>query len=1626
MGKKACTVLAYVKLPNGKVVESRLYNDLLHYTSENRQLTKEYYAVGTNREFLAKARESENYEEDENGEITFSSLKKLIKIDLEEDKLLKVLNKDFKEGDYPYDLALEKVKNFNERTPFSDKFFATMQYVGDGKYHVEIVKKDSPMAVDTQEGAQNETVSPQKKLHSSIRNAEVERRLKALLKRHGVSVRFLEGDMQGGRYSTDNVKRLEDGLWGLIEINEYGNTTDTLAEEAGHFAVAALGENPLVQRLENLLKNGPVQREALGEEELSRANLGNNPAREIAGRLVGKALAKRLDKGLSIKRIVDRIANLAKRIVSKIKGNEVAWAAAKAEQIADKIAYSFKEEDSDFDIRNALEQRETLRSVNKTVNQQIYEDVVNSLGLMVRQLQTITTAGVTNIAKSSFGQVLNAAIDDNTEKSALQIEAVDTLTKTVADTLAMNGIAQALMQVHGYLEQGQLIDTLRHKVNLNNPSEFYPNMVRSAKALRQARIIFESAVTVVDAVSKALTEYGPNITLVNGTSIHDIQYKDTDGTTRTLDLDAAIRTCKRLLAEHKSQLDTAEAHFLARFCEDIYGKKYVTRAARVTWKSIWSGENRVEERNFSMDDLVAGRNCSDIDYLHAAIGSMSDNPDIVGQIADRAVRVANAKATETAKQYQDRIAIIEKRADALGINMEDLMERNPQTGIVTGNMVTPPAAPGDKDPLEDAIYKFYMDKHGRVPALNYGWWEEEKEKARQEAWEDFKSKYPNYKEMPGMVREYHWNEVLKDAMKAFHAKNSVKVTVEDEYGEELYKKWVPNIIYESTQWEELKQKYDKKNKNNKSGDSMTKVVRAYLDIKRSLDDLLPMGATETHRLPQFRGTFTSAIRRKAEEKSGPLKKTRSWLSTLGRRGFLDLFSESSEEQDYGDQVTMNNVKEEYIGTEMKYESQRVERLPIFGVNKIAIKADLSSDLIGSLGAYAAMATTFDAMSSVVDALEVGRNALRNRNGFEDIPVGKKGTDTRAFKRYEKYMKAQVYGATATYQNIVIGAKHKRRFLLNKAIKTINSLGGIMFLGGNVLGGAVNTGTGVINVFKEAAVADLFNLKDWTFANAYYFKYFLPMWSTDVGKLRKNNKLSLFLEHVDFQGSTNRNLRNWRTTRSRLNNFMRDLMFLPYSSGDHYMQAMSYLAVAHGTRLYNANNTAESTNLWNAYETIDNEENGVKAGKRLQFKGYCPTAASEMTAARLNSETFWLKPSENNTADFEEWLIYEKDAQFADELYKEQHKTEYNNYREEYEKELQNIGVSLKQKKYNLLKSIITKVEAYNPASPLLTVPTFTQEETAYLQVQGIAPSDYANILKISQNEIYNLVWSKADLVAYEDKCRKTNNRLHGIYNEADKTAWHQNWYTNAFLAMKGWALGLLEYIYSPSHHSIALDKEVEGFFNTAAKVPLSVIIGALRGKKHLAWKDLLLITVIPGGAWTNTASRALKDAGFSDYQVTNCRRTVMSMIILGIMWAIRSACAPPDDEDEESDEEDTLTGLIYYLSMRCMFEQEALIYLPEMFIQSGSLLDAMPVGGAALYDLGNLIYQGGGAVFSENTDNSTFFYQSDDPNGKYEAGDTKFLTHLVRLTPYLKSWWGLQHPYEAASSYEFGRKLRVR
>lgn len=1625
-----CTILAHVRNSNGEVVESNLFKDLLHYTSNNRELAKQYYGVGTNETFLSKVREKEEYEEDENGEITFKSLKNLAKMDLETDKLIDTLNKDIHSGKYDYEDALRKVQNFNENNIFSDKVLATMIPVGN-QYFVSVIPLTKNVT-DRGKGKEEVVNSDEKsKLHDVVRNKELEKRILELLKRNKVSVKFIEGESEGGRYSTENIVNAENGLYGLIEIIEKGNTTETLAEEAGHFAVGALGDYPLVRRLENLLSDERVQREALGEEEYNHANLGNNPAREGAGKLVGDALQRDLGNGKVYYTLANRIANLAKRIFYNFTGNEVRWAAAKAEQIANKIAYQFVEGSNSFSVQNAINMQETMYNASYSLNVKTYRDLINELGSMCKTLDAIADDAFAAQNKASLAQTVISG-SDSAGKNSMQYAAEHA--DMMADTLAFDGIVQALVQVTDFLGPGAQIDQMLASVNLQNPSEFYRNMAKNGRNLRQARTFLRSAEFIVNTATEALAK---GLKLTNGVSLNDVRYCDVEGTWHTWDMAKNLNAYRSIIASKKSKLNALEASYFAAFCEDVYGKKYVSQTVGKLWHDIGEGNTSgVEEINTSIYDLVTGEGQHDIDLFHRYLGSMSNNPDIIGQIVDKLMKQSNKIADDLTLRYQEKLYILKDRAAKLELNIEDLFEKD-DSGQYTGNLITPPAAPTvSQTSEEDFVCQAYLDdlqtnNIDEIYAVNHGAWERAREEHKKQHWEIFKKNHPDWKTMSGFTRGLLWSQYYGPEMKAWNKANSLKVKVREADGTVKYVKWVPNRIYKTDAWDKLLAKYKPK-----GNDSLRRWMHDYMEVKQQLDSMLPNGAATSHRAPQFRGTFMNSVRNQSPFETGHFKKAKSWFKNFGRRGILEQFVETADDTDYGDLTTMNHPDEELLGTRMDFEEERASRLPVFGVNKLTNMNDLSTDLFGSTLAYASMATSYACTSNIVDSLEVGKSALYNRKFTGQTKWSKalngrkknnnheaedEGGKNRAYGRYLKFLDKQVYGISAPPLGFTVGNK---RFLVNKVTQTLSSLAGSMFLKGNVLGGAVNTATGFNNIFKEAITSEYFSVKDWRFAHKYYFsKDWVSMWTQDLGKLKKSNKLDLFLSQMNALSDNREKFRNWHTNRSQLNNFYRMTGYLPYSSGDHYMQAMSYLAVAHGTNLYNMDGTM-SSNLWDAWKkktnTDDNSE--FSKGSTIEFNRLNPLNADEITTEAIDQQGVYLKDMPKTKENFHTWL-YAQDSQFADEGYRSQNIHEYDDYRRTFNSLNSKDLVKFYSNRFTMLKGLLGKLEQHlASSSPLAAVPNYTTEEQQYINLSGLGTGEYKDLMKTVQEDLYRMIWTKSDESGYMDKCREINNRLHGIYNQQDKTSMHQNLYGNAFLAMKGWALGYIENMWSNNHYSIALGKNTEGFLNTASKAIVSMLQGKghKRAGQNMNILDTLICCIAP---WTKRSKRAMLQAGFTEEQHFNMRRFAATLLVLATLGMLRGITAPPDEDDDE-EEPDVLTGLIHYLSYRTFLEQEAFLEATATYVESGSLMDAVPTGIAALMDLVNLAYQAMGAAVTD--EDSSFYYHDDDTNDRYEEGDPKAEQHFIRLVPYWKSWWALQHPYEARDNYEFGRKMKTR
>lgn len=1459
-----CTVLAHVRNSKGEVVESVLFKDLLHHLSD-RGLAKEYYAVGTSQEFLDKVRDKAKF--DENGEITLPSLISLANIDIPQQRLLATLNRDIKAGSYTYSDAVAKLQSFNRNNSFKDRFIATLKYdETTGKFNLSVVPRNA---------------NEEAKLQKEISNRSIQERIMYYLNKAGVSVEFIEqDDKKGGRYSTINAEKTADGLYSLIKIAKGEDVTAALAEEAGHFAVGALGNSPLVKRLMELL-TPEVQKRILGDE-YSEKELGLNSRREVAGSLVGRALRQEIDRKAPWQRLAYRIADLAKRIFHTIKGDEVYNAVSEAKKIADQIAGGFMSSNFDGNVETALETKETLYSAKQSLNKRVFREVVNRLNLATSRLKAIDN----NLFATKLQAILGDVEAGRTTALANQ--------GLMADLMALDGIAVAIDNIADMIGPGKEVNNLLDSVDFDNDAEFFSNMPTYAKKLRQVSIFLQNSIALQQLIKDMITPVRGKETLTG--DVHNVQITDSLGRVVNVNLEQVLRTLADANSNLHDQLISRQKQFFARFCEDSLGAKYVRMSAKVVFnpkhkttegrKGTWLDFRRAKE--VTIGDALNSLE-SDISLFERYLGSMSNNSDIIGQIADKVTKASNKIADDLTNQCWDQLRILQDRLKKMGFSTSDmsfLYERSARTGELTGNIMSD---------------------------VNWGDYESDYKEFKDTEFENFKNSLPNWDSMTEFEKGVQWDAYFRPKVKAWHKIHSTY--------DQLRGRYIPNDTYANPEFQALMQQHN----------GLRGWYNDYMQLKADLDSRLPEGSTLEVRLPQFKGTFMNRMR------NASLTEGRGKAFGHALRGsIMETFCESSEDTDYGSNNTYNSEDEEKFGNALAYEKEKINRLPLFGINKLQDMSELSTNLMQSTLAYAGMANSYAALSQIVDVFEVGTEVLSRRavKGLMSEQE-KAGDKSRAFNRYVKFLDKQVYGISST--------KHKigKKIIFEKIISALSSFGGKYFLAGNVAGGMVNTMTGFNEIFKEAISGEYFDVKDFTRANKLYFSGFVDNW-LDYGSNNTDNKTALFIRYFNILGDNRQEQREWGR-HSRIYNMFSKSLMLPYKSGDHYMQSISYLAVASKIKLYDENGL--QVPMYNAYHVVDNVDSyGRKKGKTIELKG-----------------TFF-KGKESKA-------------------------------------------------EYDMIQSILGQMQGASsgPFGPTINL---SQDEADYLASKGLSLADTDNTIRALEEAAYKLTWTVDDENQFMDKCREINNRLHGIYNNQDKTAFHGTWYGNAVLAMRGWAIGNAERIFAPSHYSLALGREVEGTLNTVAKAM------AYAFTDRAGWKLTMRAILLPFG---KNSAKMMYSAGFSTNQIRNMRRNWADFLWLGMLGLICGLTSAGDDDDDESE---VAKGVMYYFAHRLYREQEALRLPTGWIVEKNSLLDLTPAGVAAATDLTKFVYQFGGAMVA-NEDDPDFYYQGK-KEGRYEKGDPKWVNHMMRMTPFLRSTYVFTHPYEAQKSYEYGRNIKSR
>lgn len=1447
----SCAYRPKVRNNQGELVDSRLFDGLLSIFPKDRNNVKKHYFVGTNPTFLERF--EDRIELDENGEITLDSYKEITGLDINEEVLLSSLNKKYKTGVLDYNDAIGIANRFNTSDDFKKDYIASLSEAEGGKVKVEIVKRDS---------------TEELKLREFYKKRNLINRILDALRKVGVNVTFLEEGSTNitGRYSTVNVEQTYEGLYSLISVLSGDDLVETLAHEAGHFAYGAIRGSVLAQRLYNSLTEDTIN-EMFSPDEYTGYSLGSDSLRvELAGRLIGRALINQNTGKLQA--LLNRIKLQVKKLFATITKDDVKKLRLEAEIAADQIAKNFLSPNFTGSIEVAMSVKEDLYSAKYTKATKVYfDELLTRLRNYQKQMSKISQKNANN-----YRAQVNSIINKNNPTIEEAIEVGSTRFEQIWST---NGIIDVL---------GFITAEFQSVVNKLYSFDLSDGILNDERIniLREARQYITLASEVLDAIGTALNDKE----FLDGLpeDVRNLVNKSYS-TLNTLLHQSSFAVGNKSFNTLQKFLEAKEFDAYSMFLEKVYGSKYIKRSKRIV---IGKGKERTgkifgKEFKYYLPRTIRLKGPkgetewteSITDYLKAeaetrheegnwmnwAFTSVQSNLDPSGQITDDAVRFAARYANKNILSYRKRLLDL----------FEDLNKM--QTTTIIGEKVFNRVD-------ASRFYETYDDgtfTGNIIRVQNYGKWT----KALSEAYavwrEEFEMMYEASPSLINTPEKYRarFNEFVSSRLDKWHEINSVYDSAAQRYipaqggtetkdGVVIHKADYTNPKYRELTVEEKDW------------------IEQWVELKKELDaKLAGTGYKSIHRLPQFRGIATDKLKTALEHSGWDVSKLAKGAGQVIWDEVVQAFSVTSEDPEYGVDV-LNDVENElYDPNGGETLGKEIQRMPLFGINKLDNMELLSRDLFYSTLMYASMACKYESMSEVAIATQVGEQVYQNLRDYINEGYTKKYKNKKISAKYSTFDRN-----TRALEKNIFGKRNKENWgeiSANKISTLMSKVGSLVTVAGSVTSGAKDFLGKLLGILREAHVQDYVSTKAVTKACGWYFKH---MWEhiMYLGMSYSKDPISQFKSYFNVSDTLDSEINDFEPQKWHIRKFLDSLAYLPLTASGA-IETIIYIAVA-----------------------FDTEIRDVETGKKMSLMDKFEKDRKELKLRQNNEE------------------IYNRDI----EVLKDTSKEALDRYK---------VIKSTSEKMNNFFKNGGTKIfelQRLLTAEELNYINEFLSSGTTdYKKIALLAEEERFSMLYDTKDEA----------VGVEGLGRFINHRISGVYDIHDRTALQDTWYGAILYTQKGWFTGAIaEAGFIQSHFNTKTKAENEGSHVTAIKYLLDLVNFSEDGpnKMMLLWG--LFKATIPGKTGRD-GKAILQELGYTPNQAANLVRnidnvlSVFAMKLMGHLFLLltnaltKLAGDAPDDEKEEAWLLlAKLSGFIHYIFKASELEL-ASMFLPHYLLK---------------------------------------------------------------------------------------------
>lgn len=638
-----CAIIPKVKNKKGEIVDSRLFKDLLSFTNNNRAQAVKVYEITKSTEFTELW--TDKLELDSNNEPTLKSLLKKTNLSqlIPEEKVLERLNRTI--GHYKrntqesklvpntrenYNELIQKAIEFNNQSEFKDDYVAIVESVSDkeeGKTFLNL-KVEKKNAINTKKAAQAEySFNLNEKLKKILSDNNISiGALTELEKRIGVN----------GVTDFDIPKQVAKGIIELIRLADGKQGEMALPEEFAHFALEAMKDQKLAERLINYLNSAGLVKEILGDSYDDYYSLYEGSDYKLAKEAAGKLLAKHLLQAESIpakpyRNILQRVIDSIKNFFKTLKASEFQRAIMKADKDFGDLATNILNQDVEYDVSSLKTSSGVLF---KTVEERVKRD------------KNILSKIIDNEEKR-----LAIYKDRNPEGrfKTQQESFISSLEDDLQNNREIDGIYKFIEKA---LEQANKLNE-----KLNSLSETEMSMKEKASLLRDIRTYIHSYKNSIQYIRTSIIEEE---------SENDNRYE--------AKVKARLGEVNELIADLEIKYQNISIPLFMSYIKQFVGD------------SIEIPFGKYKGKKFTIEEILLQAE-NDIGFFDRWLDSMADSNSITLKLFDKAVKQSKAEARFRTIELAKEIKAASIELEQAGIHDTQWMFEVDENGNLTGDYI---------------------------------------------------------------------------------------------------------------------------------------------------------------------------------------------------------------------------------------------------------------------------------------------------------------------------------------------------------------------------------------------------------------------------------------------------------------------------------------------------------------------------------------------------------------------------------------------------------------------------------------------------------------------------------------------------------------------------------------------------------------------------------------------------------------------------------------------------------------------------------------------------------------------------------------------------------------------------